>query len=112
MRAGQEAEVKMRRSHLLAGVVGVGLFAGAVQSMAMTAPAPVVPAAAVQVAASSYDLAYSVRNVQQLLNQLGYDAGTPDGSMGFKTHTAIRAFQKDANLPISGEVSPALFQRL
>jgi len=80
--------------------------------MAMTpAPAPAA-AAAIQVAASSYDLAYSVRNIQQLLNQLGYDAGTPDGSMGFKTHNAIRAFEKDAQLPITGEASASLFQRL
>jgi peptidoglycan hydrolase-like protein with peptidoglycan-binding domain len=69
---------------------------------AQPAPAP-TPAAYV---------AYSVRNVQLALNQLGYSAGTADGVMGPKTRAAIRAYQIDSGLPASGEPSVALHERL
>ena len=57
-------------------------------------------------------VAYSVRNVQLALNQLGYNAGAADGAMGPKTRAAIRAYQIDSGLPASGEPSVALHERL
>ena len=35
---------------------------------------------------------FSVRNVQQALNMLGYNAGTEDGKMGARTRSAISAY--------------------
>lgn len=47
----------------------------------------------------------SIRSVQQALNERGYDAGPADGIMGGKTRDAIRTFQSDANLPLSGTIT-------
>ena len=55
---------------------------------------------------------YSVRNVQQALNMLGYNAGTPDGVMGSRTSGAIGAYQRDNGLPVTGQPSAVLYDRL
>jgi peptidoglycan hydrolase-like protein with peptidoglycan-binding domain len=55
---------------------------------------------------------YSLRNVQVALATLGYNVGTPDGIIGPKSRTAIRAFQVDSALPESGEPSIALYEKL
>ena len=60
----------------------------------------------------AYTEPYSVRAVQRVLNELGYPAGPVDGVMGQKTRGAIRAFQIDAGLPISGEPSRSLYESL
>jgi curli biogenesis system outer membrane secretion channel CsgG len=66
----------------------------------MPAPAPMLAApAAVQI--------NSVRDAQNRLNQLGYDAGTADGQMGRKTVDSIRNFQRDRRLPITGTLDNA-----
>lgn len=46
--------------------------------------------------------------VQEGLASLGYDPGPADGIAGPKTFTAIRAFQKDQMLPVTGDISDAL----
>jgi membrane-bound lytic murein transglycosylase B len=50
--------------------------------------------------------------IQQLLNRLGFTAGSPDGLPGPRTRDAIRSFQKKFSLPPDGYPSPALLQRL
>ena len=50
--------------------------------------------------------------VQEKLNLLGYEAGPNDGLMGPKTRGAIRAFQKDAGLPVTGKIDSELLARL
>lgn len=102
----------MKRLQLLAGAMAIGLAAGATQAMALTAAPVPGDASFIRVAAGAYDLSYSVKNVQALLNQLGYDAGTADGMMGLKTRNAIRTFERDVQLPVTGEPSRMLFQRL
>ena len=47
-----------------------------------------------------------------LLNQLGYDAGTPDGIIGARTREAISTFQSINDLEVSGAVTPALIESL
>jgi hypothetical protein len=42
--------------------------------------------------------------VQQELNQLGYDCGRPDGVMGRRTRSCVRAFQQAEGLNVTGEV--------
>lgn len=43
--------------------------------------------------------------VQQQLNELGYNLGQADGVMGPKTRNAIREFQKEVGLSANGEVT-------
>lgn len=51
----------------------------------------------------------SVRDLQTLLNTLGYDAGLPDGFSGPAT-AAIEAFQRAEALPVEGKVTPELIE--
>lgn len=62
---------------------------------------------------STEDLARQiVREVQSLLNERGYDAGTADGLIGPRTREAIRHFQSDAGLPQTGEASTDVLEAL
>jgi len=47
-----------------------------------------------------------VKALQQYLNQLGYNCGTPDGIFGTKTEAAVKAFQKAKGLTADGIVGP------
>jgi murein L,D-transpeptidase YcbB/YkuD len=49
----------------------------------------------------------SVTDLQNALNQLGYDVGTADGSYGAATTAAVTAFQKDKGLTQDGTAGPA-----
>lgn len=57
--------------------------------------------------AASPNVGISVRDAQAKLNELGYNAGAPDGAMGGKTTAALRSFQKDKGLPVSGRLDAA-----
>jgi hypothetical protein len=45
----------------------------------------------------------TVRRAQQALNGAGYNVGTPDGRAGTLTTKAIRKFQTDNHLPVTGK---------
>ncbi|MDD7908503.1 peptidoglycan-binding domain-containing protein [Pseudovibrio exalbescens] len=45
------------------------------------------------------------RDIQNRLNVLGYNAGTPDGIVGRKTRGAINAFQTDKGFPATGTLN-------
>ena len=49
-----------------------------------------------------------IANLQRALRRLGYDPGPVDGIPGARTRAAIRAFQADAGLPVTGQVSERL----
>lgn len=53
-----------------------------------------------------------VREAQQLLNKIGYNAGEADGLMGPKTRKAIETFQSRSGLSITGRVDTELLKRL
>lgn len=53
-----------------------------------------------------------IKNIQLLLQQLGYDPGPVDGIMGRKTTAAIKQFQQDLNLPVDEEPSAELLALL
>lgn len=53
-----------------------------------------------------------VLSIQRRLNELGYDAGAPDGFAGPKTRAAITAFQKDEGLQVDGIASTSLLERV
>lgn len=50
----------------------------------------------------------TLKDVQALLNGLGYDAGVPDGKHGELTIAAIRAFQAAEGMAVDGTITPAL----
>ena len=59
--------------------------------------------------------AMSVANVQvlqELLNAAGFDSGEPDGRVGSRTRTAVRAYQQNKELPIDGYASLKLLEAL
>ena len=53
-----------------------------------------------------------VKDVQTLLNDLGYDIGGADGSMGPRTRAAIISFEQANGMPETGRVNAALIDRL
>ena len=79
--------------------------AGALLALALAAAgpggavdAPVARAGTEEIAATRAQ----VRQVQQQLNALGYDAGPVDGQYGRKTRQAILQFERDHDLPTVG----------
>ncbi|MEM7425467.1 MAG: peptidoglycan-binding protein [Pseudomonadota bacterium] len=54
----------------------------------------------------------AVRQTQKMLNAIGFDAGVADGLMGPQTIKAIRTFQKQEGMEVTGSVSPELLRRL
>lgn len=53
----------------------------------------------------------TVLAIQRRLNELGYNAGTPDGLFGNKTRSAIQAFQRDNGIAVDGNASQVLLQK-
>jgi localization factor PodJL len=60
----------------------------------------------------SIDMKKAIRNIQAILNNNGFDAGPPDGSMGAKTVTALKSFQKSVGLEPDGKVSDQVVKQL
>lgn len=52
-----------------------------------------------------YSNSESVKQIQQALNELGYQCGTPNGKMGTKTKQAITQYQKDRGRKATGQIS-------
>ena len=52
------------------------------------------------------------REVQELLAARGFDIGAPDGAIGPRTRTAIRAFQASAGLPEDGHAGTRVLNAL
>jgi photosystem II stability/assembly factor-like uncharacterized protein len=48
-----------------------------------------------------------VKRVQEALKLVGYDVGQPDGVAGTRTVTAIRKFQTDKGIPVTGKIDSA-----
>ena len=53
-----------------------------------------------------------VQALQELLNTAGFDSGEPDGRVGSRTRTAIRAYQQNKELPMDGYASLKLLEAL
>jgi N-acetylmuramoyl-L-alanine amidase len=53
-----------------------------------------------------------VRRLQELLLELGYDAGPADGILGADTESGLRAFQRDYGLTADGTCGPATLRAL
>lgn len=50
--------------------------------------------------------------VQKVLNALGYSVGRPDGAIGNQTRAAIRTFEADKGLPVTGSINDRLVDAL
>ncbi|MEO3433283.1 peptidoglycan-binding protein [Inquilinus sp. CAU 1745] len=98
-----------RRMTLVGSVGGAAVWQGtaSVADGEVAAMPPPAPDALVPL-----DERTRVREIQQSLNALGYDAGVPDGLMGPATRSAIQAFQSDRGLPATGQPSPDLVTTL
>ncbi|WP_299811249.1 L,D-transpeptidase family protein [uncultured Roseibium sp.] len=53
-----------------------------------------------------------IQVLQELLNQMGYNAGPVDGVPGRKTRAAISLYQEGADLPVTGQMTDALEARI
>ena len=82
------------------------------------APQPVTPQSVTPqsgtppVAESAASKRERVREIQQLLTDLGYRPGPVDGLFGAKTEAAILAYQGDAGVPRTGKASEELLAML
>ena len=80
--------------------------------VANTVPVPAGGWGEEPVAAATLSGPDLVREAQSLLNIAGFGVGTPDGIAGPRTQEAVRAFQRQAGLPESGEITPDLIKHL
>ncbi|PCI75663.1 MAG: lytic transglycosylase [SAR86 cluster bacterium] len=53
-----------------------------------------------------------VQELQELLNGFGFDSGEPDGRVGSRTRSAIRAYQEQQGLPMDSYASISLLEAL
>ncbi|MEZ5995223.1 MAG: lytic murein transglycosylase [Hyphomonadaceae bacterium] len=51
-----------------------------------------------------------VRELQRLLNRLGYHSGTPDGRIGTRTRNAIRAFERARGMEVRGRATDVVLE--
>lgn len=51
-------------------------------------------------------------DIQSMLNKLGYENGRPDGKVGRQTRKAIKKFQEEKGLPVTGTESDTLWSQL
>ena len=63
-------------------------------------------------AASASDDPDAVLGIQAALRDAGYEVGTVDGRLGQRTRAAIRAFERDHGLPVTGLASRSVLERL
>lgn len=61
---------------------------------------------------ASVDMEKAIRNIQAILNNNGFNAGTPDGKLGKNTVTAIKDFQKSVGQTPDGRITNELVTAL
>ena len=54
----------------------------------------------------------SIKQIQIALQNAGYDPGAIDGLMGSRSRKAIRDFQKDNGLDITGKIDKVTWEKL
>lgn len=104
--------VQSLRNYRAQTVKGQGLGGGGRLSVDGAAPPSQTSAARAAAQSNGATAGLSLRDAQARLNELGYNAGTPDGAMGGKTASALRAFQKDRGIAQSGRLDAATMAEL
>ena len=61
---------------------------------------------------ASVDMKKAIRNIQAILNNNGFDAGQPDGTMGDKTVAALKKFQTSIGMQPDGKVTDKVVKEL
>ncbi len=51
-----------------------------------------------------------IRELQRLLNRLGYNAGSADGRIGERTREAIRSFERARGMPVRGRATDVVLE--
>jgi hypothetical protein len=51
-----------------------------------------------------------VRDLQRILSRLGYRPGAADGRIGERTRAAIRAFERDRDMPVTGRATARVLE--
>ncbi len=92
----------VRRSLVAAIIVLAGVIGTAADLAAQSRVADMPPAMA---------KAYAM-GIQEKLAQKGYEPGLIDGVIGPETRAAIRAYQRDAGLPVDGVATDSLLDHL
>ena len=69
-------------------------------------------AAPLQVAAAAPAPQNIVGKAQSLLDKLGYDIGQADGKLGGRTSNAVRLFQLQQGLKVTGQITPDLIAKM
>jgi len=54
----------------------------------------------------------TIKEMQIILNKLGFDVGIPDGIIGKKTTNAVSTFQRVSGLPVTGVLDSATISKL
>ncbi|WP_404384294.1 peptidoglycan-binding protein [Caenispirillum salinarum] len=54
----------------------------------------------------------TIEQIQRDLNRAGYEAGSVDGVLGSRTRDAIRAYQRDNGLPVTGQPDQELLDHM
>lgn len=76
------------------------------------APSMFTPDATAPMMGEQDQAANPVAEAQSLLTKLGFNVGTPDGKLGSRTTNAIRLFQLQSGLKVTGEVTPEVLDAM
>jgi peptidoglycan hydrolase-like protein with peptidoglycan-binding domain len=101
-------------------LAGLALAVASSAALAWTLGPPTVPARSFSitpVAASVDEMPPEMRRayivgIQEELRQHGYRPGPADGIMGARTRGAIRAYERDAKLPVTGMASKEILDHM
>lgn len=128
--AGQGDKDAAKRAEAIAATLPADVLEGLQARLAAWTPEPVAedanvvsitdaawnenpaPAASPPPPASSEAPDNPVSEAQKLLQKLGFDVGMPDGKMGSRTANAIRLFQLQSGMKVTGEVTPELLDEM
>ena len=103
----------MKLNHLRAGAVLLTLSVAGGPALAQVSPGvPASPAPARALPDMAALTVEQVAELQTLLEQLGFDPRGIDGIVGPGTRAAISAAQRALDIPVDGEPSLALLERL
>jgi peptidoglycan hydrolase-like protein with peptidoglycan-binding domain len=90
----------------LAAAVGVLLYMVATQADGPVKDMPTLASADRQPADSAAVYREQMKLAQETLRSFGYTPGAIDGIMRFETASALRAFQREKGLTITGQANP------
>ena len=101
-------------------LAGLAFAVASSAALALTLGPPTVPArglAATPVATSVAEMPPKMRRayivgIQEELRQHGYRPGPTDGVLGARTRGAIRAYERDAKLPVTGLASKEILDHM